>query len=455
VDVSKDRTSNGISRRDLLKGAAAAATAPLLAACIGQQGGASPTPTTAASGSAAATPKLGGTLNILQWSHFVPDYDKYLDQWALDWGTKNGVIVKIDRVAQADLPARAATEAASGSGHDLFGHWSQGFAALFEDKLVDISDICNDAANKYGGFIPAGEAIGKVNGKWRDYPNFFIPFPSLWRKDAWTTVGLPNGPTKWQDLLDNAAKLKANGTPIGTSYAQNSDAEQTWRSLLWSYGGGEFTADGKTVAIDSPQTRAALQFAKDLLPFQDPAVLSWGDVDNNTCLQSKRCSWIYNPISAYRTIESQDPALFQNVFVNLPLAGPKDQICSIQWECYGIWNFSKNIDAARQFLIDYIPEFQGQATASKGYNNPFLKSRLQKPMPVLGSDPKLMALQDIANYVRAIGYPAPSTKAAFDSLNTHILPDMFTNYATGKKSIDDSIADATKRLKDSLAKFPS
>jgi multiple sugar transport system substrate-binding protein len=444
-----------INRRTLLKGAAAAAAVPIAAACVGASTSTSTTaPAASAGASAKATAKLGGTLNILQWSHFVPDYDTYLDKWAADWGAKNGVTVKIDRVPQADLPARAASEAAAKSGHDLFGHWSQGFAALFEDNLVDISDICNDAANKYGGFIPAGEAIGKVNGKWRDYPNFFIPFPSLWRKDAWTAVGLPDGPKKWSDLLDNAAKLKANNTPVGTSYAQNSDAEQTWRSLLWSYGGGEFTPDGKSVAIDSPATRAAMQFAKDLLPFQDPAVLSWGDVDNNTCLQSKRCSWIYNPISAYRTIETQDPELFKNVFVNLPLAGPKDQICSIQWECYGIWNFSKNIDAARQFLIDYIPEFQGQATASKGYNNPFLKSRLAKPMPVLGTDAKLSQLQDIANYVRAIGYPAPSTKAAFDSLNTHIVTDMFTNYATNKKSLDDSIADATKRLQASIAKFP-
>jgi multiple sugar transport system substrate-binding protein len=444
-----------ISRRTLLKGAAAAAAVPIAAACVGATTTTSTTaPATSAGATAAPTAKFGGTLSILQWSHFVPAYDTYLDTWAAAWGAKYGVTVKIDRIPQADLPARAASEAAAKSGHDLFGHWSQGFAALFESNLVDISDICNDAANKYGGFIPAGQAIGMVNGKWRDYPNFFIPFPSLWRKDAWTTAGYPNGPQKWQDLLDAAPKLKANNTPVGTSYAQNSDAEQTWRSLLWSYGGGEFTPDGKTVAIDSPATRGAMQFAKDLLPFLDPAVLSWGDVDNNTCLQSKRCSWIYNPISAYRTIEAQDPALIQNVFVNLPLSGPKDQICSIQWECYGIWNFSKNIDAARQFLIDYIPDFQAQAVASKGYNNPFLKSRLAKPMPVLGTDPKLMALQDIANYVRAIGYPAPSTQAAFDSLNTHIIPDLFTNYATGKKSLDDSIADATKRLQASLAKFP-
>src|SRR4029077_120449 len=115
---------------------------------------------------------------------------------------------------------------------------------------------------------------------------------------------------------------------------------------------------------------------------------------------------------------------------------------------------SKKVNAARQYLIDYSQDFANQAVASKGYNNPLLKARLAKPMRALASATALEALQDVANYVRAIGYPAPSTKAAFDSLNTHIIPDLFTNYATGKRSLADSIADATKRLQASIAKFP-
>ena len=80
------------------------------------------------------------------------------------------------------------------------------------------------------------------------------------------------------------------------------------------------------------------------------AVLSWADVDNNTYLQSGKGAWIYNPISAYRTIEAQNPDLAKKINVENPLKGTKDQIASIQFTVYGIWNFSKNIDAARPFL---------------------------------------------------------------------------------------------------------
>src|SRR2546423_10512726 len=212
VDVSKDRTEDGIKRRTLLKGAAAAAAVPVLASGVGQQAGSSPTPATSGATGASGVgtrPKLSGSLNILQWSHFVPDFDTYLDGWAKKWGDTNGVTVKIDRIPQADLPARFATEAGSKSGHDLVAHFANGLPALFKDSLVDITDIANRAADKYGGWIPAGEAIGKVQGKWYGFPDFLVPFLSSWRTDVWKSAAV--GFTKdhleaWQDPLDFAPK---------------------------------------------------------------------------------------------------------------------------------------------------------------------------------------------------------------------------------------------------------
>ena len=456
----EDGTQRKVTRRTVLKGAAAAAAVPIAAACIGNQGTGSaskaPAASSAASGAAASSaPKLSGNLNILQWSHFVPDFDTYLDKWAAAWGAKNGVTVKIDRIPQADLPARFAAEAASKSGHDLVAHFANGLPALFTSSLVDITDICDRAANKYGGWIPAGEAIGKVKGKWYGFPDFLVPFLSSWRTDYWKTAGFTaEHLTQWSELLEYAPKLKAAGNPIGTAFSQTSDAEHTWRSLMWSHGAYEFSTDGTKVTIDSPETRKVLDMAKAIFAAEEPAVLSWADVDNNTYLQSGKGAWIYNPISAYRTIEAQNPDLAKKINVENPLKGTKDQIASIQFTVYGIWNFSKNIDAARQFLIDYSDDWEGQFTASKGYNNPFLKAHQKKPMPVLGSDPKLTHLQDIAGFVQPVGYPGPSSQAAYDALNTHVITDMFTAYATGKSSADQAIADAKKRLEDSLKKFP-
>jgi len=443
-----ERWRRGMTRREAMslmgRFVAGAPLVYIAAACVGAQP--APTASAAASAGASGAKKLGGSLSIIQWAHFVPAYDVFFDKWATDWGTKNGVSVTVDHIALGDLPARAASEAAQKSGHDIFGDFAQGAGSLYENLNVDITDIVDAVGTKYGGWIPAAEAVAKVNGKWRALPDFFVPFPSLYRKDQFDQAGFPNGPQTWDDLLKAAPKLKAQGHPPGTAYSQTSDGEQTWRSLLWSYGASYFAKDGKTVAIDSAETRDALRWAKEFYQYMDPAVLSWADVDNNTCLYSGRCSWIYNPISAYRTVEDQNPELFKNTFVNLPLKGPKAQICSIQFTEYRIWNFSKNIDAARQFLIDYSDNWTDEFTASKGYDNPFLKDHAKKPMPVLGPDPKLSALQDIPSMIQPFGYPGPAGIAAAEVLATHVITDMFTEYSVRGKALDDAIGGAAKRL---------
>jgi multiple sugar transport system substrate-binding protein len=38
------------------------------------------------------------TLSIVQWSHFVPEYDKWFDEFAKSWGGRNGITVTIDHI---------------------------------------------------------------------------------------------------------------------------------------------------------------------------------------------------------------------------------------------------------------------------------------------------------------------------------------------------------------------
>src|SRR6185503_11401838 len=55
----------------------------------------------------------GTTLRILQWSHFIPAYDTWFDNFAKAWGDKNGVKVRVDHIPHLELPARMAAEFAA------------------------------------------------------------------------------------------------------------------------------------------------------------------------------------------------------------------------------------------------------------------------------------------------------------------------------------------------------
>ncbi|HAF10406.1 MAG TPA: hypothetical protein DCK98_10055 [Chloroflexi bacterium] len=449
------KTPSTLSRRRLLEGFAASLAVPIAAACTTDFSHRTEPPASQTIRAPATAKGIGRSLAILQGAHVVPEFDAYVDGWAADWGARSGVAVRIDRIPPADLPARIAVEAAARSGHDLVGHFAYGLPVLFTSSLIDVSDVCDRAAANYGGWLAAGEAIGKVKAKWYGYPEFAVPFLSSWRTDLWKKVGFAKAHLEtWDDLFDNAGKLNAAGSPVGTAMSQTSDAEHTWRSLMWSYGAAEFSADGSQVAIDSRETRQVLDLTKALFSQEEPAVISWSDFGNDNHLRSGKGSWICDRIDAYRAIEARDPVLAEKIAVDGPLKGPVAQIGSMQFTVYGIWNFSKNVDAARQFLTDYSDDWPNQMTASKGYNIPFLKGHAQKPMPVLGADKKLTHLQDIATAVRPVGYPGPPSAAAYDALQTHVVTDMFTSYCTGKRSADDAIAEAARRLKDSLARFP-
>jgi len=100
---------------------------------------------------------------------------------------------------------------------------------------------------------------------------------------------------------------------------------------------------------------------------------------------------------------------------------------------YGIYNFSKAQDLAKEFLAAMDgPEFLKGFEASTGYNHPFLRGFLKKPMPVIGNEPKLQLLQDFQEDVHFIGYPGPMTKTATSMYAKFIMPTMLAEVCKGK-----------------------
>ena len=83
---------------------------------------------------------LSGNLSILQWVHFVPDYDTWFDKtWIKQWGERNDVNVTVDHIANTQLDARAASEVAAQSGHDIFQFLAP--PAIYEDQVINHKDI--------------------------------------------------------------------------------------------------------------------------------------------------------------------------------------------------------------------------------------------------------------------------------------------------------------------------
>src|SRR5436309_12401777 len=121
MDTRKPRR-RGLSRREVIKTAAAGAVAS-----VG--------PFFHVNSARAAK-----TLKILQWSHFVPAYDKWFNnEYTKDWGKKNDTEVIVDNINLNLIPSRAAAEVSAQKGHDLVMFLAP--PSVYEDQVVDMAEI--------------------------------------------------------------------------------------------------------------------------------------------------------------------------------------------------------------------------------------------------------------------------------------------------------------------------
>jgi len=426
-----------LSRRRFLvatiQGGAVVAIGSLLNACSSPQPAASPTaPPKAVTASATVAPQAapggftgGGSLKLLMRSHFVPAFDVWFDKWAADWGAKNKVEVQADHILAGSLPPKIAAEVAAGAGHDIYVVTRSADTALYSRQFLDVSDLAKQVGDKYGGWIPFGEQVGMVDGVWRGIPEYFIDFPSLYRKDIFDDNGLKPVDT-WDDLLKAGTTLKAKGNRIGICINQlSNDALNSWHAVLWCYGGATVAQDGKTVTLNSPQTKEAVAYGLELYQkTMTNEVLSWDDNGNNLLLYSGTGAWIHNPISALRTMEKETPDLAKKIAVGPTPAGPKGRHILVGTNSYAIASWTSNPAAAKAFMADYYQVLLEGIKISEGYNQPFLKDLRKKPMAVLGEDPRLTLLQDFDQVAHAAGWPGPPNTAAGEAEANFIIPLM-------------------------------
>ena len=391
-------------------------------------------------------------LTFLTFASFVPDTDKELKRQFEEWGAQNKVKVRLDIIAGQQFQTKKAAEVQARSRHDLIVLGG----GLGHDYLADLNDVAGDVAPKNGGWLNPNDYL--IRGKWKLLPWWMPPFPIAVRTDLLEQVGEKN-PDTWEDWLRVGKKGKAIGHPFGTAISHTGDANVTLLSILWSYGASYVAKDGRTITINSPQTRQALEFVKRLYTeAMEPEVLAWDDASNNRCLNAGKCIAIHNPISAYESAKKDKvlvPGTQREIadvidHVNTP-RGPVDRRTTGGYFCVGIWNFSKNVDLAKDFLRYHFQphNLNKWVEAGHGYNMPFLTTLTKHS--VYKSDKQYRFIPEVARVSVPPSWPGPTTAASQQVLDLYIIPDMFAQHVTGKLTADQAIAWAEKEMQEIYA----
>src|SRR5215472_3903861 len=197
----------------------------------------------------------GTTVHWLRWSDFVPASDQLLRTKILPEGEKAlGVKLNFEMVNANDIQARVTSAIQSGAGPDIIlalNNWPQ----LYTESLADVSDVAAEIGNSQGGFYDISKAVATVGGKWVGVPWATGGGLVTYRKSWFEEIGDSGGkfPDTWDALRDAGKQLKAKGRPLGQTLGHTfGDAPGFWYPYMWSWGGKEVEADGKTVALNSP-----------------------------------------------------------------------------------------------------------------------------------------------------------------------------------------------------------
>ncbi|MBO0685360.1 MAG: extracellular solute-binding protein [Candidatus Dormibacteraeota bacterium] len=408
------------------------------------------------------------TLSILQWSHFVPAYDTFFDPWVKAWGEKNNVTVTIDHINQADIPARTAAELQAGQGHDLI-LW-QSPPAQYEPVTVDMGDLVKQVEKKYGP-----QLVFAKNSNYNPHTNHYFGFtysyapdPGDYRKSLFTKVGMPNGPTTYQDLLTATTAIKQQtGLRCGIGMSPEVDSNMAARAMIWSHGGSIQDANSN-VTINSPETVAAVEFmAKLYKQAMTPEIFSWNAASNNQGLVAGSLSYILNSISAYRTAQQTNPQTADDIFFLPALKGPNGKGVASEHviQTYIIPKYSKQQDTAKEFLLylaDHASDYVYQSQLYEFPVNP--NTNAQKKLfgngGWLDNDPfhsnpsnKLKVLKTASSWSVNVGYPGPASPAIGEVFDTFVLPNMMASAAKGTATPQEAVATAEQQVKAIFAKW--
>jgi multiple sugar transport system substrate-binding protein len=414
--------------------------------------------------------QLAGELRILQWSHFVPLYDKWFDgTYIKEWGQKNDVDVKVDHINLAELPARAAAEVSAQSGHDLFQLLAP--PAAFEDQVIPLNDIVKEVTKKVGpmGRVAYRSSYNPRTKKYFGFPDNYVPDPVHWRSDYWEETG--TAPNTWEEVRKASAKLKEIGHPVGIGMSQELDSNMAGIALLQCYG-AYIQNEEHRVVINSKQTREALKVMRDIFRRgMTDEVFAWTASSNNQAYVAGRLSMALNAVSIARTLEgppwvtTPQNTQFMNATRITPIPRGPAQRLGLEhvMGVYVIWKFAKNKANAKRFLVDmqtnYKPHFEnsgfynfpGWPGGVKGGFKAMRRMAAQDKHRPLG---KYTILTTIAEkYTTNVGHPGFSNAAIDEVFNKFLIPQMFAEVAKGKMTPDEAARAAEREIKPIFAKW--
>lgn len=430
---------NKFTRRDMFKMSAAGVVAGAAGGMLGA--------TSAQAAHHEFKPEAGAELRLLRWKRFVGGDEELWVKNTEKFTQQTGVPVKIDNESWEDVRPKAAVAANVGSGPDMILGWFDD-PHQYPDKLVDMTDLCTYLGKKYGGWFPVAEQYGMKDGKWISLPVGASGSCIVYRKSYMEQAGFKEFPNDTDGFLKLAQGLKKVGKPMGFACGHAVGDGNNWvHWIVWAFG-GRMVDENNKVTINSPETVAALEYARELYPNFIPGTLSWLDSHNNKAFLTDKIGLTSNGISVYYAAKKDKNPFTDDIYHAPYPIGPAGRAAELHLFTQAmLFKYSKYPNAAKAYLQFMMEkeQYEPWQQAAIGYITHPLKAYDNNPIWTV--DPKHTPYRDTVARMLPNSHGGKLGYASAAVMADYVMLDMVTQAAAGSMTPKEAAAQAEKRAR--------
>src|SRR5262245_29692793 len=328
--------------------------------------------------------KKGTALRMWILKTYVEPTNKAIEASAQRWAQKHGASVTVEYFTFEDMQTKYVAAIESNSAPDV-GQLETGAPARFAGmgQLLDLTSFSKQIEGEVGKPLPNVAAVTMLGDKVYSVPWYVMA--AFWY--VWRDV-LEKGKQKMPGTFEEAKQVaqavnrpKDNFYGMGQSWNRTADGYGVMQSLMYSYGVGWASKDGKYASIKNPKMQQVMKWATDIYKegIMPADTLTWTGSGNNENFIAKNIAQTSNGPSITFALENalakatdakekkaREEALANHVALPHP-SGPDGRRMWAIAMSMGIFKSSKDPEAAMSLVAHLLSPEETLAIMKDSY----------------------------------------------------------------------------------------
>jgi multiple sugar transport system substrate-binding protein len=411
--------------------------------------------------------RKGASLRLWILKTYVEPTNKAIEASAQRWGQKHGGTVSVEYFTFEDMQTKYVAAIENKNTPDV-GQLETSAPARFAGmgQLLDLSGFARQIEGQVGK-PPANVApVTVVGGTQYAIPWYIMAaFWYVWR-DAFEKAKVKL-PSTFEEAKNTAKVLNRpteNFYGMGQSWNRTADGYGVMQSLMYSYGAGWATKEGKYRSLKTPAMQQAMKWATDIYKdgIQPGDVLSWTGSQNNENFIAKKIAQTSNGPSITFALENavakatdakerkqREEALANHVALPHP-AGPDGRRMWAIAMSFGIFKSTKDPESAMSLVAHLLSPEETLMVMRDSYGQfaPVLDKARAASKEYFNKNENYRNFGRAAEWFVPTGWPGPVTAAAAEVQASNVLTDAPAKVIVDKQSVDQAIEWQDKKIKE-------